>query len=84
VADDDRRGGAGDARHVVMFRQPKALVAPYFRVLREVERVAQRDGGGRALRNGREIKNRKRNHKDWMLCSKAPLQKGILSERHGV
>jgi hypothetical protein len=42
----------------------------------------QSDSGGRSLGNGREIKNRKRNHNDWMPCSKAPLQIGILSERH--
>ena len=34
VADDDGRGGAGDARHVVMFGEPKTMVAPDFRVLR--------------------------------------------------
>ena len=84
MADDERRGGAGDARHVVMFRQPKTLVAPDFRVFREVERVVQSDSSGRSLGNGREIKNRKRNHNDWMPCSKAPLQKGILSERHSL
>ncbi len=48
---NDRRGCAGDARHVVMFRHPKPFVTPDFRVLREIERVAQRDGCGRALGN---------------------------------
>jgi hypothetical protein len=84
MADDDRCGGAGDAGHVVMLCQPKTLVAPDFSVLRDVERVAQSDSGCRSMGNGREIKNRKRNHNDWMPCSKTPLQKGILSERHSL
>ena len=37
VANDDGRGGAGDAGHVVMFGQPKTIVAPYFGALREIE-----------------------------------------------
>jgi hypothetical protein len=61
-----------------MFRQPKPFVAPDFRVLREIERVAQSGGGGRSLGNRRQIEDRKRNHHDSMLCPKPPLQKAIL------
>ena len=68
VADDNRRGCAGDAGHVVMFRQPKPFVTPDFRVLREIERVSQSGCGGRPLGNRREIEYRKRDHYDWMLC----------------
>ena len=40
VSDDDRGGGAGDAGHVVVLGEPEAAIAPFFGVLREVERVA--------------------------------------------
>jgi len=61
-----------------MFRQPKPFVTPDFRVLRKIERIAQSDGGSSPLGNRREIEYRKRDHYDWMLCSKAPLRKWIL------
>ena len=42
VRNHDRRRGACDAGGVVMLREPEAAVAPAFRVLRKVERVAKR------------------------------------------
>src|SRR5258706_14675692 len=65
VAYDNRRGGAGDARHVVMLGEPVALVTQAFRMLREFERVAQCHGRGRALGDGRKIENRKSDHVNW-------------------
>jgi hypothetical protein len=61
-----------------MFRQPKPFVTPDFGVLRKIERIAQSDGGGSPLGNRGEIEYGKRDHCDWMLCSKAPLRKWIL------
>ncbi len=75
VANDDGRGGAGDAGHVVVFGKPKPVVAPGFRVLREVERVAQSDSGGCALRNRREIENGEGNHVHWMPWSMLKLRR---------
>jgi len=65
VPDDDGSGGAGDARHVVVFGEPEAVVAPGFRVSREIERVAQSVGGCRPLRNRRKIENGEGNH-SWL------------------
>ena len=62
VSDHDRRRGARDAGQVVMFRQPIAVVAPLFRVLREVERVAEREARVAALYDGRKIEQRKMFH----------------------
>jgi len=62
VTDDYRCGGAGDSRHVVMLGEPITVEAPGFGVLRQVKRVAQRVGGGCALRDGRQVKDGKRNH----------------------
>jgi hypothetical protein len=36
VADQHRRGGTGNAGHVVVFGQPEAPIAKTFRVLRQV------------------------------------------------
>jgi hypothetical protein len=41
MGDDDRRGGAGDARHVVVLGDPEAPVAPIFRLGCEVARVVE-------------------------------------------
>ena len=49
VADDHRRGGAGDAAHVVVLRHPIAHVTPTFGVPGEVEGVGQRLGRIAAL-----------------------------------
>jgi hypothetical protein len=42
VADHHRRRRAGNARHAVMLGQPVAPVAPFLRVLGQIERIAQR------------------------------------------
>ena len=62
VRDHDRGGGARDAGRVVMLREPEAVVAPALRVLREVERVAQRARDRLALDDRREIEDRERWH----------------------
>ena len=58
MADDDARGRAGDADHVVMLGEPVAIVAPSLRVLRQIERVAQGIGGREAFGHWREIEDR--------------------------
>ena len=65
VCDDDGRGGAGDARHVVVLGEPVTVVAPSLGVLREVERVAQGVGSGCALRNRREVEDGEGNRHWW-------------------
>ena len=62
MADHDRGRRARDPDHVVVLRQPVAPVAPAFRVLREIEPVAQGVAWGRAARHGGEIKNREGGH----------------------
>lgn len=49
VSDDDRSGRTGDAGKVVMFREPVAMIAPLFRVLREIDRVPKGQRGIAAL-----------------------------------
>jgi hypothetical protein len=45
MADDDGSRRAGDARKVVMFRQPVTMVAPTLCVLREIHRVSEGQRG---------------------------------------
>ncbi|EPZ85508.1 hypothetical protein BURCENBC7_AP5996 [Burkholderia cenocepacia BC7] len=63
VADHDGGGRTRDPRHVVMLGQPVAPVAPAFRVLREIDGVAERLRGVGAGRNGGEIEYGKRCHR---------------------
>jgi len=55
VTNDDRGGGAGDSRHVVMLGEPVAVETQGFGVLREVERIAESVGGRGSLGYGREV-----------------------------
>ena len=57
MSDHHGRRRTGNARHVVMLREPEALVAPPLRVLREIERVAKRIGRGAALNDWRKVEN---------------------------
>ena len=58
VRDQDRRRRAGDAGHVVMFRDPVAQVAEPLNVPSQVERVSQRLSNRRTTRDRREIEHR--------------------------
>src|SRR5580704_7801408 len=62
MPDHDRGRRARDPRHVVVLRQPVAVVAPLFCVLCQIERIPQRIRCARPLRYRRQIKNRKWNH----------------------
>ena len=62
MADDDGGRGTRDARHVVMFGEPVAVVAEPLGVAGEVERVLQRLADGAAFRYGREIEDGKDSH----------------------
>src|SRR5260221_5387133 len=62
VANDDRRGGAGDAGHVVVFRHPIAFVTPGFGLLGQFEGVVKGYFGGGTLRDGNQVKNREVGH----------------------
>ena len=62
MPDDDCRGGARDAGHAMVLREPEATIAPPFGVLCEIERAAQSLGRGAPLRNGSEVENGQRNH----------------------
>ena len=57
VADDDRGGRAGDPGHVVMFGHPVAPVAQALAMLRQLERMAQRVGGGVADADRHEVED---------------------------
>ena len=85
VRDDDGSGGAGDAGHVVVFCKPKAVVAPGFGVLREIERVAESVGGRGPLRNWGEVEDGERDHflcaEDLMSCGWLGLFFGWRRER---
>jgi hypothetical protein len=62
VTDHDGRGRAGDAGHVVVLGEPEAAIAPALGVLREVERVRQRQRRVAAFDDGGEIEYRKNRH----------------------
>jgi hypothetical protein len=62
VSNDDRRGRAGDARKVVMFREPVAMIAPLFRVLREIDRISEGQRGIATLNDRRKVENGRKNH----------------------
>ena len=57
VAYHHRRGGAGHAGVVVVLCQPEALVAQFFGLLGQRQRVAKGVGGGVATNNRREVKH---------------------------
>ena len=57
MADDDRGSGAGDARHVVVFRQPETVIAQLLRMPREITRSLKRISYRAALHDGRKIEN---------------------------
>src|SRR3546814_9775792 len=58
VSDCHGSRGARDARHVVMLREPKAMVVPLFGVLRQVKAVAQGLQRIGAFRNKCKTQNR--------------------------
>ena len=61
LANQHRRGGTGDPRHVVMLRHPVAPVAPRLDVAGQVDRPAQRFSGRDPRRHRAQIEDRKRN-----------------------
>src|SRR5437762_275165 len=62
IRDNNRRRRAGDADHIVMFRQPEAPVSPLLGILRQVQCIPQSIRWCPAFKNKCEIKNRKRQH----------------------
>ena len=62
ATNDNGRRCAGNASHVVMFREPKAPIALPFRMLCQVKRVPERVRRGGASGNECEIKNREARH----------------------
>jgi len=62
MSDDDSRGRAGNARNVVVFGQPEALVAPALGVARQIEAVDEGLGGGATGGDRREIENGESSH----------------------
>ena len=62
MAERDRGGGAGDARHRMMLGHPEAVVAEPLAMLREFPRIAERLAGIPAFDDRGEIENGKRYH----------------------
>jgi hypothetical protein len=62
VADDDSGRGARDARHVVVLRDPKSLIAKAFCGSGKLERLRERLARGLAERDWGEVENRERHH----------------------
>src|SRR5690606_3936897 len=62
MADDDRRGGAGDPFHVVVLGDPYAAVAPLLGVDGKVPRVVQRRLGVRILGYADEFEDGEGSH----------------------
>ena len=63
MIDDNRCGSARDSRHIVVFGEPVALEAPYFGMLREIQRVAKSQRRVAAFNDWREIENGQRHHR---------------------
>ena len=57
VANQHRCGGAGNARHVVVLRQPVAMVTPALRMASQIQRVAKRLGRQTTFGNGHQIQH---------------------------
>jgi len=57
MANHHRRGGARDAREIVVLGQPEAVVTPLFCVAREIERVSKGLRRCAAFHDGRQIEN---------------------------
>ena len=62
MGDDDRGGGAGDARHVVVLGEPVAVEAEALGMAGEIERVGERLAGGATGDDRRQVENGKRDH----------------------
>lgn len=58
----DRRGGAGDARHVVVFGNPEAVIAPGFGVPRHITCIVQCAACVGFLRDPDQIQDGQRRH----------------------
>ena len=58
VGEDDRRRGAGDARHVVMLRHPDAAIAPSLGVGGKIASVVQRAARVRPLGDADKLEDR--------------------------
>ena len=58
VADQDRRGRAGDSWHIVVLGYPEPREAPVFRVFGKVRRILKRFRDSAACPKGREILDR--------------------------
>jgi hypothetical protein len=57
MSEHNRRRGAGDARHIVMFGDPDAPIAPLLRAGGEVAGVVQRAAGVGLLRDANKLEN---------------------------
>ena len=62
LPDHDIGGGTGDRRQIMMLGHPVAQIAQGVGEPRQIERIAQGLGAGRAGRNGREVEDGKRGH----------------------
>ena len=90
ITDKHRCCGAGNANHVVMFRQPIAVIAAFFSQASEIQRVREGRFGARTLGDRCQIEHRERNrfvsHKGSLCYSivirlKVFFQPGAFSER---
>src|ERR1700723_3218707 len=69
VANQNRRRGTGDSRHVVMLGDPETRESPPFRVLGQVQRIVKRFRDGASYSNGGKIEDREaRLAKGWHNC----------------
>src|SRR5581483_9584800 len=59
VADQNRRRGAGDSRHVVMLGYPETREPPPFRMLCQIDCVLERFGNSASLPHGGKIEDGK-------------------------
>lgn len=76
MRDHDRGRGARDARDVVVFREPEAVVTPFLRVACEVERIAKGERSVTALDDRGEVEQGKMFHASERVRRGAP---GVIS-----
>ena len=62
VSDDNRRRGARDASHAVVFSKPETFEAPSLSMLCKIKRVAECPGRIGALGDGGKVEYRYWNH----------------------
>ena len=76
MRNQNRGCGTGNARHVVMFRQPETLVSPFLRMSCEIECVDKGVGCRCSLGDGCKVQDGKGDHAAAPFANQVPAHMG--------